>query len=230
VVADGMGGHAAGEEASSIAVETIDRCLTPEQISRVGNGDAQAVLSQVLEEASAAILGTAAARPEFKGMGSTAVVAVLADSTLHVCNVGDSRAYLIRGTEPSLLTVDHSVAAILAEMGNITPEEARSHPRRNELTASLGLERAVEPAYSAVPLQPGDRVVLCSDGLWDMLQDSEIACVSSDFTDPRTAVWDLIRAANEAGGHDNITAVVIFIGADCAKAEPLILQEEALPA
>jgi protein phosphatase len=159
---------------------------------------------------------------------------VLDGARLHVSNLGDSRAYAIRGRDRpedpphgrraggtptggddiKLLTKDHSVAAALMDQGQLTPEQARMHPLRNHLTASLGIPQPVTPAYVSVAVQPGDRIVLCSDGLWDMLSDAEIADLSIAHSDPREAVKALISAANAAGGLDNITVIVVAVGAE----------------
>lgn len=222
VVCDGMGGEAAGEQASEAAVHSLSQFLTADRLAEAlnaGQEKVESLLCEALREANHVIVGIAESNPDWEGMGSTVVVALLSDGTLHLANLGDSRAYLVRGTKPEVLTCDHSVAASLVKLRLLSPSEARSHPLRNQLTATLGLPDFMEPAFATVPLQAGDRVVLCSDGLWDMLPDGDIARLASANDDPRAAVQNLIAEANAAGGHDNITAVVFIIGAEASKAQ-----------
>ena len=219
VVADGMGGHAAGEQASREAVETIASQLSIEALSKAaasGCEEMARLLSHACEEASRKVINLANEHPEWVGMGTTVVIAVVEGQTAHIANVGDSRAYLIRGGETELLTTDDSVAADLVAGGQISADELRSHPLRNHLTAALGMTRDGEPApiqphTKSVSLEPGDRILLCSDGLWDMVTDDDIKKLVSDSRDPREAVVNLINAANDAGGLDNITAIAVFV-------------------
>lgn len=214
VVADGMGGRAAGDEASKAVIAALGGILTSEKIAEaMGGSDGSAVelLRESFRKANEAVLAKAEEHPEWKGMASTVVVALLDGGVLHIANLGDSRAYLVRDGRARLLTKDHSVAAVLYEQGQFTEEEARTHPLRNQLTASLGLPDPEDPAYASVELRSGDRVILCSDGLWDMLSDMEIARLVCSYPDPETAASALIDAANDSGGLDNITAVVAFI-------------------
>jgi serine/threonine protein phosphatase PrpC len=167
-------------------------------------------LCAALTDADAALRTVTTAQPELQGMGSTAVIAVLRDSALHVANVGDSRAYLVRAGQAKLLSRDHSVAALLAERGEISPEEARKHPLRNQLRECLGGHRPPRPDYVCAPLWPGDRVVLCSDGLWDMVPDQQTAAMVAEGADPLEVARALVAAANASGGRDNITVIVLF--------------------
>ena len=215
VVADGMGGHAAGDRASSEAVTNLDKALSVERLEQLAVADENVTateLEELLRRVNEAILAVADERSDLKGMGCTVVLAVILGSKLHVSNLGDSRAYLIRGDDVRILTRDHSWAAVLAEQGQLTSDEARNSPIRNQLTASLGQKRMQQPAYSCVHMQAGDRVLLCSDGLWDELSDQEISDLVHSHDDPRVVVQRLIESANKAGGNDNITAVVAFIG------------------
>lgn len=214
IVADGMGGHVAGEQASQEAVRKLSELLTVEQMNEMlsSNASGDIPIADAIAQANEAILTAAAQDAGLEGMGSTVVLAILRDSIAHIANVGDSRAYLIRGYSAQLLTRDHSVAAFLAEQEQIHPEDVRIHPLRNQLTSVLGLQTPPQVHYAMVAIQPSDRIVLCSDGLWDMLPSDEIACIVNSCADPREAVYELIRSANKAGGHDNITAVVIMIG------------------
>jgi serine/threonine protein phosphatase PrpC len=215
IVADGMGGHAAGDRASKVAVSVLSDTLSAERLERALSGgptDTEALLREGLQRANDAIIALTRDHEEWQGMGSTAVIAILHDATLYVSNLGDSRAYLVRGGQAQPLTRDHSVAAVLMEQGQLGANEARSHPLRNQLTASLGLGGEVTPAFAVAQVQPEDRVVLCSDGVWDRMPDSGIARTAALHTDPGAAVTELISAANAAGGQDNVTAIVVILG------------------
>ncbi|RYG70517.1 serine/threonine-protein phosphatase [bacterium] len=213
IVADGMGGHAAGEEASRIAIEALNQFFAADAIEAArSGGHFPELLRAALGHANDAVLQTSQTRSEWSGMGSTAVVALLQDGHLHLANAGDSRAYLLRGDKIHLLSRDHSVAAALAEQNHIAREEVRTHPLRNRLTVCLGIEVNIEPHLSRIALQPEDRLLLCSDGLWDMLSDEEIARLWRQYPDAKVAVDALIAAANAAGGKDNITVVALNIG------------------
>ena len=234
IVCDGMGGHAAGEVASGEAIEALDELLPAESLARAlaaGDESVESLLREALQQANERMVALGQKNSSWAGMASTAVIGVLHGTRLHVSNLGDSRAYRVRGFDfaqpgptPSsvegrgdqitLLTRDHSVAAALVDQGQLTPEQARMHPLRNHLTASLGIPQPVTPAYTCVAVQPGDRIVLCSDGLWDMLSDAEIAHLSIGHPDPHEAVKALISAANAAGGLDNITVIVVAVGAE----------------
>jgi protein phosphatase len=228
-----MGGHAAGEQASALAVETLDACfasLGQEPAQPDSSNDVSESLREAVEAANAAIMQRAEAEPALDGMGTTVVLALLQDLMLHVINVGDSRAYLIRGVSVQQLSRDHSMAAVLAEQGRISPEEARSHHLRNHLTSCLGSRRELEAAVTSIQLQPGDRIILCSDGLWDMLTDDQLGLISADCYRPSQLVWELIKAANEAGGRDNITVVALDIRSDSSTANRPPLAVEAVAA
>jgi protein phosphatase len=205
IVADGMGGHAAGEVASAIAVEEITRGFAVEP---TGPGLVRAVLA-----ANEAILADARAHPERVGMGTTVVVLGLTetgDGVLPVVvNVGDSRAYQLRDGALRQITADHSVAEEWVRQGRLTPEEAAAHPRRHQLTRTLGLEVDVEPDVFRLAVQPGDRILLCSDGLSNELSDHEIAEAASAPNPLEEAVATLVASANHHGGRDNITAVLV---------------------
>jgi serine/threonine protein phosphatase PrpC len=213
LIADGMGGHAAGEQASALAVQTLDTELSAVRLTAaLGQGAEalRALFDDTLRAASTAILRAGEHRPEWKDMGTTAVVAYVADACLYVAHVGDSRAYLLRGGATTVLTRDHTVAMTLVDDGEITLEEARAHPLRHRLSQVLGAHGDIAPDFSTHPLQPGDRIVLCTDGLFDMLTDEEIAEIVNFSGSPDEAVYALIATADDAGGRDNITVVAIF--------------------
>ena len=213
VVADGMGGHAAGEQASAMAIHTLDAVLSAERLhTAIADGpDAMRVLlREALAAANAAVLQVGVDHPEWEGLGTTAVLAVLAEDKLYVANVGDSRAYLLRKSKAVVLTADHTIAAMLVNVGAMDSEDVRDNPLRNQLTMILGADQPLNPTFIATTLQPGERLLLCTDGLWDMLEDTELAGIVRYSATPREAVYSLIAEADLAGAKDNITALVIF--------------------
>jgi protein phosphatase len=195
MVADGMGGHVAGEVASRLAINAA-ASTEVDPADRVAAGN-RAIREQVARE------------PGLEGMGTTMTLVTLSpEGTATFAHVGDSRAYLFRGGDLRQVTRDHTVAAEYVAMGRITPEEAPTHPHRHMLTRTLGLTRFVDVDVEEVPLEPGDRIVLCSDGLTEMVGDPEIAKALEDPT-AEEATWRLIDLANGAGGVDNISVIVI---------------------
>jgi PPM family protein phosphatase len=214
LVADGMGGHAAGEVASALSVEAVEGFVL-ELLRRFSNlapddeGGVVRDLREAVRQADERILEEAAARPELAGMGATLVLGFASGDKLFVLHAGDCRAYLLRGGSLERLTEDHTVVADLVGRGAITAEQARSHPRRHVVTSAVGGGQAgVRVDARRVPLEPGDVALLCSDGLTDMLDDGRIAQALTEEPDPERACARLVREANEAGGRDNVTAVV----------------------
>ncbi len=209
IVADGMGGHAAGEVASDLAVRTISGILTGPQAAGPAGVEAPHVLRQAIERANAAIRTRAAEDWSSRGMGTTVAVVFAQDSRLWLAHVGDSRIYLVRAGEIRRLTEDHSLVAQMVKAGQITAGEARTHHLRNVITRSLGFEASVEPEIQALEWVAGDYLLLCSDGLTGMLEDQEIArAVAAGHADLPAVCRDLIALANERGGTDNISVVV----------------------
>ncbi len=197
MVADGMGGAVGGEVASRIAVDgAVEADGTVRERVTAGN---QAVLAEVDR------------RPELAGMGTTLTVFELhEDGPSHFAHVGDSRAYLLREGELTQLTVDHTVVNEYVRAGKIRPEDVAVHPQRSMLTRALGLTPEVAIDTGSVALVEGDRLLLCSDGVNAMLSDREIrAALSTDTAEE--AAWELVERANRAGGHDNITALVVDV-------------------
>jgi PPM family protein phosphatase len=199
-VADGMGGHVAGEIASATAIEALR--------AAVASGKA---LDAAITLANSAIFDKAATDPGLAGMGTTLTAVVLGESTLLIGHVGDSRAYRIRGGTLEQLTEDHSLVEELVREGRLSPEEAAVHPRRSVITRALGMDPQVEVDLYTIDAQTGDRILLCSDGLTTMLQDEEVLRVAETERDPRLAADRLVDAANEAGGEDNITVLIIDV-------------------
>lgn len=201
VVADGMGGHAAGEVASEIAVRTIEE-LAP------AHADAEA-LGRAVEQANRDIINAALAGEGREGMGTTCTAAILERDRLVIAQVGDSRAYLLHNGELSQLTRDHSLMANMIEAGQITPEEARYHPNRSVITRALGNDPNTVPDLYEINVEDGDRLLLCSDGLYSMLEDDEIAAVMRRIDNPQRCAAMLVNGAIAAGGHDNVTVIVV---------------------
>jgi PPM family protein phosphatase len=211
IVADGMGGHAAGEVAASVALAYFaalgDRDdLRPDDIAAA------------IGEANAAILGSTAQHRENTGMGTT--VSGLYFGTVAgsphwiVFNVGDSRVYRFADDTLTRVTVDHSEVAELVAAGRITPDQARNHPRRNVVTRSLGTNPAPTPDTWVLPAMPGDRFLICSDGLTVEVADDDIAAVLRRAGEPQQAADTLVRLAIQAGGHDNVSVVVVALRVD----------------
>lgn len=197
IVADGMGGHVAGEVASRLAVNTA-ASIDDDPVARV-------------EAANRAIRDEIAREPSLEGMGTTMTLVLLEEEgKARLAHIGDSRAYLFRSGELRQLTEDHTVAAEYVAQGRLTADAAAGHPQRHMLTRTLGLTADIEVDEIHVRLQPGDRLLLCSDGVTEMVSDDRIAEILGEGT-PEEAVWELVETANEEGGVDNITAIVIEV-------------------
>jgi protein phosphatase len=204
VVADGMGGSQAGEVASRLAVETVLGAY------RDGHGeDALDDLRRAVVEANRAVYEQSTANPQHTGMGTTCTALVVRDREALVAHVGDSRAYLVRDGRIRQLTHDHSLVAQMVQRNEITPEQARTDPRRNVVTRSVGVSADVEVDAERVelPLEPGDTLLLCSDGLHGQVTDEELAHAASG-PDLDVACRELIGLANQRGGPDNITVML----------------------
>lgn len=200
-VADGMGGHAGGEVASRTAIEALRAAVA-----------AGTSLEAAIERANDAVLARAATDSALAGMGTT--ITALTPETGHqllVGHVGDSRAYLLRNGALERVTEDHSLVEELVREGQLTPEQAESHPRRSIVTRALGVEPDVDVDTYIVNVLPNDRILLCSDGVTTMLREREVEAILRTERDPQHAADALVAAANEAGGEDNITAVVVDV-------------------
>jgi len=214
ILADGMGGHNAGEVASAMATEIIANELSN---SEIGNSEEEIVstITASLDYANNEIYNKSVSNSANAGMGTTAVVIYLNGKTAYIANIGDSRAYLIEEDGITQLTTDHSIVQKLLESGSITPEEARNHPEKNIITKALGTEPVEDYDIYEFSVQEGDKILLCSDGLSDMIDDSQINDILHQFINPDEAANALVAAAKENGGRDNITVVLIsFIKED----------------
>jgi serine/threonine protein phosphatase PrpC len=198
-VADGMGGHRGGEVASSLALETL------QALFRQGAGD----LDEQVQEANRAVFDRSMHDRSVAGMGTTLTAALTEGGRIRLAHVGDSRAYLLRNGELQLLTEDHTLVHRMVMEGEISEEEAEAHPHRSVLTRALGVDTWVDIDDLSVEVRGGDRLLLCTDGLTAMIADRRIRRMLAEQPDPQAAADALVAAANEAGGVDNITVVVL---------------------
>jgi protein phosphatase len=226
LVADGMGGHQAGEVASALTVATLEGFILNvlRRFSNLQDADEQTVLKDfqtALRQADARIFEETAHRPEFKGMGTTLTMALASNWKLFVVHAGDSRCYLFRAGELRQLTTDHTLVGELVRRGVLKPEEATHHQFRHVITSFVGGgERGGQVEVKKLDLQAGDVLLLCSDGLTEMLADDRIRAFLQAEPDPRAACDRLVAEANERGGRDNVTAVVARFEAAPAEERP----------
>jgi len=205
IVADGMGGHAAGEVASEIAVDTVSYAYYQED-----NEDIAVSLMHAIKRANTLIHQRAAENMLRSGMGTTCVAGVLRGGTAYIANVGDSRTYLVRNGQVRQISQDHSWVAEQVRAGLLTEEQARSHAQRNVITRCLGTQADVEVDIFAEELQEGDSFILCSDGLSGFVSDDDLRAIINQYV-PQESVYHLVERANENGGPDNITAIVVRV-------------------
>ncbi len=206
VVADGMGGHDSGEVASRIAADTVCRVVREEHDQ---NDDLLSLIEGAILQANTEVRK----QGEQKGsdMGTTLSVVLVSGDTAYIANVGDSRVYWIENGTISQVTIDHSLVAKLVEAGKLTKEDARNHPQANLLYRTIGVDEAVMVDTFRVDLKKGGTLLLCTDGLWGELTDEEIRGVCSEEKDIEGAASRLVQLANERGGEDNITAIVVRV-------------------
>ena len=206
-IADWMGGHAAGEVASNIAIQAL-----AETIDEASGSEADKFLVDAFQEGNRRICESVLARGEWRGMGTTIVALVRRGDKVFIGHVGDSRSYVLRNGVLVQLTDDHSWVAEQVRMGLLTDEEAHKHPMRNIFTRAMGNRLELEVDVSEQPIEPGDVFLLCSDGLNSMLGDKLIGeILAANRDDPAEACRALIDAANEHGGDDNITVIVLAV-------------------
>ncbi len=205
IVADGMGGHAAGEVASEIAVDTVSNAYYQDD-----NDDVAESLLHAIRRANAAIHQRAAENMLRSGMGTTCVAAILRGNHAYIANVGDSRAYLLRNTSVRQVSQDHSWVAEQVRAGLLTEEQARTHAQRNVITRCLGTQADVDIDIFSEELEQGDSLILCTDGLSGLVSDEELQRIVNQYV-PQESVYHLVERANENGGPDNITAIVVRV-------------------
>jgi protein phosphatase len=207
IVADGMGGCQAGEIASSYAVETVAKFIKNNQ-GKLNEENVFSLLKEAIEEANSFICSLASQHSEYDGMGTTITVAVTINSCLYIAHVGDSRAYLIREYDIIQLTEDHSLVNELIKNGNITAEEAANHPQKNIITRAVGADFNVNIDFITQPIKGGDILVVCSDGLSNLIAADEIKEIVSKHSTLQIAAQTLVDTAIRRGGYDNITVVL----------------------
>ncbi len=216
IVADGMGGQAAGALAAEIVVQSLPSLLR-QGLDEGGKSrpavDTSRILHEALIELNRALHRHSAGRPELWGMGAAAVVALIRGGQAWIGHLGDCRAYRFRGRTLERLTTDHTLVQLLVETGALKPEEAATHPSRSRLTRSVGMPGEALPDTCVTELQPGDKLLLCSDGLTGMVNDTGLTDLMTTQQPARYICEQLVTAANEAGGRDNITALVIAVPA-----------------
>lgn len=205
-VADGMGGHEAGGLASRTAVEAVETAL-----GRPPRRPKQA-MREAFVQANAAVLQQAR-QTDQAGMGTTMTIALVDGRRLWLGHVGDSRAYLLRAGRLRQLTEDHSLVADLVKSGSLSPAQAKDHPRRNVITRAVGIQTTISPDVLSVQVEPRDRLILCTDGLTNPVDVADIERLASRV-DLESACRTLVEAANRAGGHDNITVVMVEFPGD----------------
>ena len=211
LVCDGMGGAKGGREASQGACNVIENVFQ-EQYAQCGAGQEEAFLKKALIYANRFVFQKASHEESLAGMGTTAVCALVRGGTVYLCHAGDSRAYLFRAGKLTQLTHDHSYVQELVDCGTITVEEAEHHPQKNIITKALGVDYRLEPEFTSEKLQKGDVLLLCTDGLTNMVADDDIAQVLREvpFFD---ATSILVDRALQAGGQDNITVLLMGVEA-----------------
>lgn len=209
-VADGMGGHKAGDVASEVAVNTL-QTLAP------STPDVD-LLGRAVEAANHAVI-TEAQKAGREGMGTTMTACVIQNEQLAIAHVGDSRAYLLHAGKLQQVTRDHSWVADMIEQGKLTPSEARVHPNRSVITRALGSDPYMKPDLYEVTASEGDRLLLCSDGLYSLVEDGDIQSTMARVRDPQRCASALVKQAIEAGGTDNVTVIIVDIAGDGKKLE-----------
>ena len=218
VVCDGMGGANAGNVASRFAAETFMRTLKDELDGAAASETRRKLLSSALERANDTVFELAGKQPEFRGMGTTLVAALVCGEEATLLNVGDSRGYLFDGETLHQLTEDHSYVEEMRRQGRITEADARTHPQKNLITRAVGVDPVVEGDLFETRLGPNEILLLCSDGLTGMVEDGQIAETLRRAPSLAAAGNQLLSQANEAGGRDNITVALFRRGGDKGEA------------
>jgi len=209
VVCDGMGGAQAGNIASVLAAQVFMEQVRTHAKPQMDEKYTMSVLENAVNYANYEVYRKSLSEKEFQGMGTTLIGGILMNNNGMLANIGDSRAYSIQGTEAKRLTRDHSLVEEMVDNGEITREEARIHPQRNLITRALGTDKQVTADCYSVSLQAGEALLLCTDGLSGMLEESELAGIVKEHEDTEICVRAMIDAANSRGGYDNITVLLV---------------------
>ncbi len=211
LVSDGMGGHRGGELASKITTEDLS-VLIETELHRLKTNSSKTIkrlLKKTIVEQNKQLCMEGKSESGYKEMGATLAIVLLSQSRAYLANLGDSRIYRFRNNKMLQMSKDHSVVSELLHKGQIDEQEAQNHEARGQITHYIGMEEKAKPYIRSFTLKKNDRLLLCSDGLTDMLADEEIAKIQNYTADPQTACQNLVNAANSAGGYDNITAVIV---------------------
>lgn len=211
LVADGMGGHNAGEVASQVAIETLVDFFSKDIVRKM-KGQREEIRHSIIRGfhlANEVVMKMSAADKTKNGMGCTLVAGLIDGDMLHTCHVGDARCYLANGEKLEQITTDHTIEAVYTRHSR-DGDTSRPTQLRQVVTRAIGFPFAEDPEYHRKSIQQGDKILLCSDGLWSMVKDQEIHRILSEAESPEQATDTLVLRANEAGGRDNITAVVAF--------------------
>lgn len=211
IVADGMGGHQGGEIASKLAVKEVSEYINKNITKNLSPSQIKTIIMESLFEANNKILKCARENSHWYGMGTTITMALFYGDTLYIGHIGDSRAYRIRDKKITLLTEDHSLVWKLMAEGKITLAETKTHPMKNVITKALGTDQQIEPDLLSFKIRKGDIIILCSDGLTNMLDDEQIKEIVCSNSSPMEATEELIYQANKNGGLDNITVGIIIV-------------------
>ncbi len=211
IIADGMGGHNAGEVASKIAIEKMKNHIQERYSEDMEKSQIIAILKEMMQKANRSIYWQSLQNKTQAGMGTTAIFCLLHNSSMYIAHVGDSRVYLIRDNGMHQITVDHSIVAELVNSGSITREEAEHHPQKNVITRALGGEQDTQVDIYVQQLETGDIILICTDGLTNMVRDTEILSEMKKWDNLQITVEKLVRLANDKGGLDNITVVAVKI-------------------
>lgn len=209
IVCDGMGGHAAGDVASRSAVESISRYIDLNRKFDLDDKNAESLMGGACKYANSIVYSRSQTSSEYNGMGTTMDICLFDFEKLYVCHVGDSRVYLYRDNTLNQISCDHTLINELLKNGTITEEEAKTHPNRHMITRALGTEDSIKYDFYSLDMADGDMILMCTDGLSNMLTEDEIKRVLLSADDLRKAVTRLRDKANENGGADNITAILI---------------------
>lgn len=211
ILADGMGGHNRGELASQIAVDYARSRLEAEFAAASWPEDIERMLADIIEKSNVKVYLGSLESDDNRGMGTTLTLALLVNDQIHIAHVGDCRAYLLRENELVRLTVDHTLVQEMVDAGTLSMAESVGHPRRNVLTRALGVPEYIQPDKLSLPVQKGDRLLLCSDGLYGSLEEDEIKQQLRKEKTPAALTEKLISMALDEGGEDNITVLAAYL-------------------